>query len=193
MPLVVDKEKVRMDILMAFERCLETSPITNVSLRDIAKEAGMSHANLLNYFSSKDDLVVSYCRYTQDFIADGCRKWFKEHSRKRYKSNLSYLNAFMQYVARAPEWERRPIAPTQTYVLGHYNPEIREIIHGEYKAWYKVMEECLVEIYGDEVGKNEAAVMVVLVAGTFIANYNGALKDSCTKDMIGAFAKLAQS
>ncbi len=105
MPLVVDKDKVRLDILMAFERCVKETPMMNVSLRDIAKEAGMSHANLLNYFESKDDLIVTYCRHTRDYIANGCRNWFKTHSRKRYKSNLSYMNAFMAVVAKGPEWE----------------------------------------------------------------------------------------
>lgn len=193
MPLVVDKEKVRLDILHAFERCMDSSPMTNVSLRDIAKEAGMSHANLLNYFSSKDDLIVSYCRYTKDFISEGCRKWFKTHNRKRYKSNLSYMNAFMAYVAKAPEWENRPVAAPQTYVLGHYNPKIRDLIHEAYAEWYRVMEECLIDVYGDEAGRKEAEAMVILVAGTFIVNYNTALRSSATSNLIGAFGALTDS
>ena len=52
MPIIVDKEKVRMEILMAFQRCIETKPIDKVSLRDIAAEAGMSHPKLLNYFEN---------------------------------------------------------------------------------------------------------------------------------------------
>ena len=43
MPLIVDKEAVRMEILMAFQRCIDSKPLTNVSLRDIAAEANMSH------------------------------------------------------------------------------------------------------------------------------------------------------
>lgn len=46
MPLIVDKDAVRRDILMAFQRCMEKKPMAKVSLRDIAAEAGMSHANL---------------------------------------------------------------------------------------------------------------------------------------------------
>ena len=63
MPLIVDKEAVRMDILMAFQRCIDRKPLTNVSLRDIAAEAKMSHAKLLNYFDSKEELLISYVRY----------------------------------------------------------------------------------------------------------------------------------
>ncbi len=191
MPLVVDKEKVRMDILMAFEKCMKTSPITNVSLRDIAKEAGMSHANLLNYFDSKDDIIVSYCKYTKDYFSENCKNWFKTHSRKRYQSNLSYLNALMAYVARTSRQGNAPIAPTQMYILGQYNPEIKRILKEEYNAWYKVMEDCLVEIYGEKVGKKEAVSLVVVVAGTFIVSNNGTLNDIDATSIISSLANLA--
>ena len=39
MPIIVDREQIRTDILMAFERCIERKPMMNVSLRDIAAEA----------------------------------------------------------------------------------------------------------------------------------------------------------
>ena len=65
MPIIVDKEKVRMEILLAFQRCIEKKPIDKVTLRDIAAEAGMSHPKLLNYFESKDELILSYVRYTR--------------------------------------------------------------------------------------------------------------------------------
>ena len=192
MPLVVDRDRVRMDILLAFERCMKDTPMTNVSLRDIAREAGMSHANLLNYFSSKDDLIITYVRYTKDYVADKCREWFATHSRKRYKSNLTYMNAFMSYVVKAPDTEHRPMAPTQTYVLAQYNPEIREILNEAYVEWHKVMEECLVEVYGDKVGKQEAEAMMILIAGTFICNYNNALTGVANNNLIGAFGNLAE-
>ena len=87
MPLIVDKQAVRMDILMAFQRCIDRKPLTNVSLRDIAAEASMSHAKLLNYFDSKEELLVSYVRYTRDYMSEKCVAWFREHDRAEYASN----------------------------------------------------------------------------------------------------------
>ena len=95
MPLIVDKEAVRMEILMAFERCIEKKPMTKITLRDIAEEAGMSHPKLLHYFESRDDLVVSYLRYTKDYMTEKCKAWFAAHPRADYESNLAYMNAFM--------------------------------------------------------------------------------------------------
>ena len=114
MPIIVDKEKVRMDILLAFQRCIEKKPIDKVTLRDIAAEAGMSHPKLLNYFDSKDTLILSYVKYTREYMSKHCMEWFRAHSRNDYESNLAYMNAFMKYVADAPEGELRPNATTQT-------------------------------------------------------------------------------
>ena len=193
MPLIVDREKVRMDILMAFERCMEDTPMMNVSLRDIAKEAGMSHANLLNYFSSKDDLVFSYITYVRDFVSKICVDWFATHSRKRYKSNINYLNAFMSYVAENKFGENRPGALAQIYVLTHYDKDIAELVKKEFISWRKVMEEALVSIYGEEVGKKEAEAMVILIVGTLICNYcdvhTGRIQDS----IVSQFGPLIES
>lgn len=89
MPLIVDKEAVRMEILMAFERCIEKKPMTKITLRDIAEEAGMLHPKLLHYFESRDDLVVSYLRYTKDYMTEKCKAWFATHPRADYESNLA--------------------------------------------------------------------------------------------------------
>ena len=161
MPLIVDKEAVRMEILMAFQRCIDSKPLTNVSLRDIAAEANMSHAKLLNYFDSKEELLVSYVRYTRDFMSQKCLAWFNEHDRADYGSNAEYMNAFMSYVARGKVGEQRPNATTQTYVLAHYNERVGELVREEFAEWRRVMELCLKRIYGDEVGAREAEGMMI--------------------------------
>lgn len=193
MPLIVDKEAMRRDILMAFQRCMEKKPMAKVSLRDIAAEAGMSHAKLLNYFDSRDDLVISYVRYTKDFMTEKCKAWFTEHDRRDYESNLAYMNAFMSYVANGKAGEQRPNATTQTYVLTHYNADIAALVKDEFREWRETMEQCLVAIYGDVVGKQEAEAMMILIAGTFICNYNNALTGGINHNIIGYLANLAQS
>lgn len=193
MPLMVDKDAMRRDILMAFQRCMEKKPMAKVSLRDIAAEAGMSHAKLLNYFDSRDDLVISYVRYTKDFMTEKCKAWFAEHDRRDYESNLAYMNAFMSYVANGKAGEQRPNATTQTYVLTHYNADIAALVKDEFREWRETMEQCLVAIYGDTVGKQEAEAMMILIAGTFICNYNNALTGGINHNIIGYLANLAQS
>ena len=193
MPLIVDKEAVRMEILMAFERCIEKKPMTKISLRDIAEEAGMSHPKLLHYFKNRDDLVFSYVRYTKDFMTEKCKAWFAAHPRANYESNLDYMNAFMSYVARGEEGEQRPNATTQTYVLTHYDERVAQLVRDEFREWRETMEQCLIAIYGPEVGKREAEAMMILIAGTFICNYNGALTGEISDNIIGYLGNLTQS
>lgn len=190
MPLIVDRDKVRIDILMAFERCMKDTPMMNVSLRDIAREAGMSHANLLNYFNSKDDLIVSYVRYVRDFVSRIWIDWFAAHSRKRYKSNINYINAFMSYVVENSFGENRPNALAQVYVLTHYNPDIAVLVKQEFIEWRRVVEKTLKEIYGDEVGRKEAEVMVTLIVGTLICNYCDVHTGRASDNMVSLFGNL---
>ena len=193
MPIIVDKEKVRMEILMAFQRCIEKKPIDTISLRDIAAEAGMSHPKLLNYFENKDELILTYVKYTKDYMTQHCMTWFSTHNRKDYDSNLAYLNDFMNYVAEAPEGELRPNATTQTYVLGHYSEEIGKMVTDEFREWREIMEQCLISVYGEEVGKKEAEAMMILISGTFLCNYNRALTGQINDNIIGYLSNLAKS
>ena len=193
MPIIVDKEKVRTEILMAFQRCIEKKPIDRVSLRDIAAEAGMSHPKLLNYFENKDELIFTYVKYTKDYMSQHCMTWFITHSRKDYDANLAYMNDFMKYVADAPEGELRANATTQTYVLGHYSEGIGKMVTDEFREWHEVMEKCLVTIYGEEVGRKEAEAMMILIAGTFICNYNRTLTGEINGNIIGYLSNLSRS
>lgn len=193
MPAIVDKEAVRMQILEAFQRCINNKPLTQISLRDIAAEAGMSHAKLLYYFKNKQELIVSYVRYTKDYMTEKCVAWFNEHPREAYDNNLAYMNAFMEYVAGGKTGEVRPNATTQTYVLARYNDEIAQLIKDEFFEWRTIMEQCLVKIYGSAAGAREAEAMMILISGAFICNYNGVLTGNINSDIISCLANLSKS
>jgi len=193
MPLIVDKEEMQKKILEAFEKCIEDKPLVNISLRDIASKAGMSHPKLLNYFPSKNNLIISYCRYTKDYMTTHCQNWFLKNERKNYASNHAYLNAFMEYVANGKTNENRPNATVQTYIFAKYNPEIESLIVEEFETWRATMENCLISIYGTEVGKKEAEAMMILITGTFICNYNHVLTGNINQDMLDHFYRLSEN
>ena len=193
MPAIIDHDAVKMNILAAFQSCIEERTITQIPLRMVAERAGMSHSKLLYYFKSKHELLVSYVRYTREYMTEKCVAWFAEHPRENYGSNLDYMNAFMEYVAAGQAGEVRPNATTQTYVLAHYNERVGELVREEFAEWRRVMELCLKKIYGDEVGAREAEGMMILIAGTFICNYNNALTGGISDDILGSFDKLLQS
>lgn len=190
MPLIVDKEAVKTSILMAFQECINEKPFTNITLRDIAQKAGMPHSKLMYYFKNKDDLFISYVKYTQDFMTEKCVEWFMDNPRSDFDSNAAYMNAFMNYVAEGKTGENRPNATVQTYVLAHYNEEVGRLVQNEFRAWRMTMEDCLKAIYGDEVGAKEAEAMMILISGTFICNYNRALTGAINSNILGYLANL---
>lgn len=190
MPLIVDRDAVRLDILMAFQECINERPLTNITLRDIAQRAGMPHSKLLYYFKNKEDLLLSYVKYTQDYMSEKCVEWFMENPRESYGSNAAYMNAFMKYVAEGKVGENRPNGTTQTYVLAHYNPEVAKLVKEEFRQWRVTMEACLRAVYGDEVGAKEAEAMMILISGAFICNYNNALTGGINDNILGYIANL---
>ena len=70
MPAIIDHDAVKMNILAAFQSCIEERTITQIPLRMVAERAGMSHSKLLYYFKSKHELLVSYVRYTREYMTE---------------------------------------------------------------------------------------------------------------------------
>ena len=108
-------------------------------------------------------------------------------------SNLAYMNDFMAYVANGKVGETRPNATTQTYVLAHYDGDVAELVEGEFKEWRELMESLLRKIYGGDIGGSEAEAMMILIAGTFICNYNNALTGNINDNIIGYLSNLSKS
>lgn len=63
----------------------------------------------------------------------------------------------------------------------------------EFAEWRRIMERCLIKIYGEDVGAREAEAMMILIAGTFICNYNGALTGNINNNIIGYLSNLSKS
>lgn len=186
MPLVVNKEEERTKILLSFDRCLRRKPIFSVSLRDIASEAGMTHPKLLNYFGSKDELVLAYCDYIKNFMSEHCRAWFREHKAEDYPDKKSYMNSFMEYVADGGGGEERPIATVQTYVLARYNSDVQRMVKEEFLTWKELMKECLIGVFGESATDADSEYMMIYIAGVFICRYNDVLSGDINRRLMEA-------
>ena len=178
---------------MSFQRCIVKKPLSTISLRDVAKEAGMSHPSLLHYFKNKDELIISYVRYSRDYMSTKCREWFNENNRSDFHTNIEYLNAFMEYVVTGKPDEIRPNATVQIYILGHYNEEVSELIAEEFQTWRKTMLDCLIPIYGEKAGEEEAEAMMLLISGAFICTYNKALTGKINSNILDYIGKLIET
>lgn len=187
MPLIVDREKVKCKILDAFEECVRDKPLSNVSLRDIAKKAGMSHPKLLNYFSSKEDIILTYCSCTQKNMIQLFEAWFDTHDPDNYSSPQAYLDAFLCYVAGGNKDDHRPRARIQTMILAQYNQEIRDNLIEEFQILRTMLEQRLRRVYGNQIGPDQAEVLMILVTGVIASCYNGTLTGNINKSLFSQF------
>ena len=78
-------------------------------------------------------------------------------------------------------------------MLAHYSDAVAQLVHDEFREWRETMEQCLIAVYGDQAGKREAEAMMILIAGTFICNYNGALTGEISDNIIGTLGNLTHS
>ena len=190
MPKIVDREKVKYEILLAFEDCIEEKHISKITLRDIAAKARMTHPALLNYFSSKEDIMAAYVAYTKRYMADHCSAWFAAHDHREYPSALAYTNAFLQYMAEEYPKESRPRAMLQACIMARYNQDMQKMVAEEFALWRETLEECMKKVYGDRIGSEEAEALIVVIAGLFVCNYSGSLTGKINSNVLSYFLNL---
>src|ERR1700712_3942800 len=58
MPKIVDHEERRSEVLEATWRVIRTKGLEAATIREIAREAGVSNGVLAHYFTDKDDILV---------------------------------------------------------------------------------------------------------------------------------------
>ncbi len=66
MPKQVDHRERREEIARALWRVVDASGVLRLSLREVAKEAGMSHGQVQHYFTSRQELLG----FAMDFAAE---------------------------------------------------------------------------------------------------------------------------
>lgn len=68
MPKIVDHEERRRNIAEAVYRLIGAEGMDAVSLRDVAKEAGVSMGSVQHYFKTKDDMLLFALSYMRERI-----------------------------------------------------------------------------------------------------------------------------
>jgi AcrR family transcriptional regulator len=127
----------RSRILDAAFRCLATSGYAALSVREIAKDAGVNHALINYYFGTKDRLVIAVLdeanrqllqRQRQMYAAPGdfAAKWAQ--ARRFYENDLA--SGFVRVQA-------------ELYAASLSNPELREQFLPRIQAWKQVVLEAV--------------------------------------------------
>ncbi len=70
MPKIVDHDLRRAEVLDATWRVISKRGLEAATVREIAKEAGVSNGALAHYFTSKDDILIQAHRLAYDRVFD---------------------------------------------------------------------------------------------------------------------------
>ncbi|EDZ49045.1 transcriptional regulator, TetR family, putative (plasmid) [Bacillus cereus AH1134] len=167
MPLIVDREQVRQEILHALQQCLEEKPLLKVSMRDIAAKAKIAHSKINYYFNTKEKLLLAYIEFFAISYQSEIEYWYI-----KYKQNNANLNESSQTIVKhfikdmvLISHQKQSWAFTQISTMGQYNTEIRSAIKNVYNDWRESIKRVLEEIYRGEddhmVYKAEAVLIII--------------------------------
>lgn len=172
MPRIVDKEAIKIEIMEAFARLSDERPLTAVSLREIAAEAGMSHTNVLRYFESKNSLHVATVHWASTFIFNSIETWFKANHLSDYPSRREYLDAFFTYFQTENQKGVNPRDVVMTCALGAYSPEIKAAIREEFARANRLFDACFSAEFGRPLTEDEISTIFLTFFGIYFARFN---------------------
>ncbi|WP_455541869.1 TetR/AcrR family transcriptional regulator [Intestinibacter sp.] len=172
MPLIVDKEAIKLEIIEAFQRLSNSKPVTAISLREIAAEAGISHSKILRYFHDKNTLLVACVHWASSHIYNTIEQWFQDNHLKDYRSKQEYLDALFEYF----QIEEISGISSQNVVmicaLGAYSDEIRGAVREEFERINKLFYECISLEIGEKISIESAKSLAIIFYGIYFSKFN---------------------
>ena len=177
MPLIVDKEAIKMEIMRAFQRLSEQRPLTAISLREIAAEAGMSHSKILRYFSDKNSLLVACVHWASGLMYEQTENWFDSHHLADFPDKTSYLDAFFLFFQTNQSRDLRPRDVVMTCALSAYSNEIRRAAAEEFSRMNSLFFSRFSKEFGKAISPEEVQTISVLFYGIFFSRFNGTISE----------------
>lgn len=177
MPLIVDKEAIKMDIIQALQRLSEQRPLTAISLREIAAEAGMSHSKILRYFSDKNSLLAACVHWAGGLMYEQAANWLDAHRLAAYPSKMAYLDAFFLHLQTTQSSDVSPRDVVMTCALSAYSDEIRRAAAEEFSRMDSLFCGRLSEEFGKALSREEVHTISVLFYGLYFSRFNGTISE----------------
>lgn len=190
MPAPLDKEAVKTDMIKAFQRCAEKKPLPQVSLRDLAKELGVSHGSILYYFKNKDELLIECSRWAGRQFCDMIRTWFSEHKLSDYSSEREFFDAFLAFSLTDESTEAMPRGVVMMCVMGDYSEKLKADIQAEGRLIRQTLKISVEKSTARTLSDEETQAMFMLLLGAYFCSFIGAMGSygasvySCMKSLM---------
>jgi AcrR family transcriptional regulator len=128
---MTQKETTRKTLLEAASRVTARDGALNLTLENVAKEAGVSKGGLLYHFPNKEALISS-------MIDEHLASWSKAVEAAKDKAKGSFTRAFVKTTVSPVELETQLGSGLLAAVA--LNPELLEPVKKHYAAWQKQIE-----------------------------------------------------
>lgn len=188
MPLIVDKEKIKIEILDAYNRLSDDRPVTDISLREISREAGMSHSKVLRYFGNKNSLNIAAVHRAGQMLCEQIAGWFGKREKEEFPDDKAYLNAFFHSIAESRNMLITPKKIILTTALASYSEELQVAVREEMEHIFSVMKEQLESKYERTLSIEEIYTVFFMYFGIY---YVGFIDPELTEvDVVKGMAEL---
>ena len=189
MPLVVNKDEIKLQILKAYERLSEQKPLTEISLREVAAEAGMSHTKVLRYFNNKNTLYVESARWATDMMVNDVQQWFDTHSISDYADERQFIDSFFVDVRCAGSGSVSPRSIVMTCALAAYSEELKQVIQEAYSRLQSVFRCSLEAAFDRPLTEQELYSVTIIYSGVFFSSANESMPNDPCVQILGALLK----
>jgi AcrR family transcriptional regulator len=99
-PKIVDHDVQREKFVSAAMRLISQQGLEGVTMRAVAREAGLSYGSLFHYFDSKDDLLMHAVRYSTSAQTQRVNEYSSKHSGLKALEHLLCDDAIMNESSR---------------------------------------------------------------------------------------------
>ncbi|MGC9325116.1 MAG: TetR/AcrR family transcriptional regulator [Desulfomonilia bacterium] len=157
----IQKERT-LQILKALGTCLQRKSFEKTSIKDIAREAGVNHGVLHYYFTSKEDVLLSYIDYViQDYQAQ-VRQWLGEKDVEKLGKRDLIEEIFCFVNSRITLNKDLSHIFVEIWEIALYNEKVRQKLKEAYTSWIDELVTYLAHSIDDQ--QFAATVSVAMVA-----------------------------
>lgn len=176
MPIIVNKEEKRRNIALASKALLLEHGIKNITISQIAKNAGVGKGTIYEYFSNKEDIVFEII---SEFIADH-EKYLSEVITQDISAKEKLFHFLFSLYQ--DEYHQKQLAIYREFLAISLTSELDEMVEFSTSCRTRIMT-ILETILHEAVGKNELKPEALELAEMFHTYAMGIVVETKIKDL----------
>jgi len=155
------QEERRLQILRALDTCLQEKSFEKTSIKDIARVAGLNHGVLHYYFSSKEDILLSYIDYVIYYYEEQVQEWLGTKDIASYEKKEFIEELFGFVNNRITLNMSLSIIFVEIWEIALYHESVRNKLRKAYNRWIDELVTHLRRYIDDEEFVRQVSIAMV--------------------------------